>query len=337
MIVLCQNLFIEYYWYILVTHIALSVILFFLVNWVGTRAISVGYMQLNIAIQEDTALAFNFLFKVLAPVVYIVLCAVGFESLGVPILNRNIYFITIFYWLFRVLWIVCSNRVSLINWWEQIIYCGASVVLSIWVYSLIERVEQILPEPRALLDQLWILIILFVYSILNNMQISKEGTIKKQSKYINARYISFSKKYDAIIKDFFHSDFYEALTYSIMIYEDFNRPIVIRWFEYLRFWITKRPHSLGIMQVKTNKCISDTESILQAMQIIQNLGRNFVAKYENSEYREYYTSISSAINYIGNKYNGGDYYPTEIESIFEAISHNYSNILPLITPKEENK
>ena len=94
---------------------------------------------------------------------------------------------------------------------------------------------------------------MFVYSILNKVEISRDGTIKRKNKYIISRYTTFKKKYDTIIKEFFHNDFYEALTYSIMIYEDFNRPRVVRWIEYLRFWITRKPHTLGIMQVTTDK------------------------------------------------------------------------------------
>ena len=93
------DIFTEYYWYILLTHFVLSVALFFIVNWIGARAISIGYMQMDIVIQEDSAPAFNFLFKVLAPVVFIILCAVGFEALGIPQFNNNIYFpIEVFLW-----------------------------------------------------------------------------------------------------------------------------------------------------------------------------------------------------------------------------------------------
>jgi hypothetical protein len=67
-----SNIFSEYYWFVSKIHFILSVLLFFIVNSIGARAISVGYMQMNIVIQEDTAPAFNFLFKVLAPVVFII-------------------------------------------------------------------------------------------------------------------------------------------------------------------------------------------------------------------------------------------------------------------------
>ena len=93
--VIISEIFAEYCWYIAITHVALAVVLFFIVNWIGARAISVGYMQMSVVIQEDTAPAFNFLFKVLAPVVFIVLCAVGFEAIGLASFNKNIYFITV--------------------------------------------------------------------------------------------------------------------------------------------------------------------------------------------------------------------------------------------------
>lgn len=331
-----SDIFVDYSWYIALAHFALAVALFFIVNWIGARAISVGYMQMDIVIQEDTAPAFNFLFKVLAPVVFLVLCAVAFEAANLSSFNSNIYFITIFYWLFRVLWILCSSRGSLTNWVEQFIYWVASIGLSAWVYSLIESVEQILPSPRSLLDQLWILIIVFVYSILNKVQISREGTIRRKTNYINSRFLSFRKKYDGTIKEFFHNDFYEALTYSIMIYEDFNRPIIIRWIEYARFWLTKKSHTLGIMQVMTDEYIDNIESIRRAMKIIEDLGNDFIEEYSNSEWREYYTSVSSAISYISEKYNGGNYkYSSEIQSIFDVIESNYANALPLIQSKRK--
>lgn len=320
-----MDLFFEYYWYIALTHFLISVVLFFVVNWIGARAISVGYMQLDIVIQDDTAPAFNFLFKVLAPIVFIVLCAVGFEFVNLKQFNKNIYFITIFYWIFRVLWVLCTSRGKLTNWFEQIVYWVISIGLSIWIYSLIESVEQILPSPRALLDQLWILIIIFLYSILNKLQISREGTIKRKNNYILSRYKTFKKKYDTIIKGFFHNDFYEALTYSIMIYEDFNRPIIVRWIEYISFWITRKPHTLGIMQVTTDKYIDDNESIKQSMQKIIFDSKNIMEHYCGSP--------SPDINYIAlliaNKYNPGDYkYASEIRDIFKQISSAFYGPMP---------
>lgn len=326
---LLWDIFANYCWHIALTHFALAVALFFIVNWIGARSISVGYMQLDIVIQEDTAPAFNFLFKVIVPVVFLVLCAVAFEAANLDSFNHNIYFITIFYWLFRVLWILCSSRGALTNWVEQIIYWAASIGLSLWVYDLIESVSQILPDPRSLLDQLWILIIVFVYSILNKVQISRRGAIRRKTNYINSRFLSFRKKYDETIKEFFHNDFYEALTYSIMIYEDFNRPVIVRYAEYLSFWITRKPHTLGIMQVTTDKYIDNKESIRLAMQKIVADSDKAWKAMSNNPYIESIISASYVVSQIGHYYNPGDYnYASEVQEIFNQISEKFYEPIP---------
>lgn len=320
-----SEIFLGYSWGIALTHFALAVVLFFIVNWIGAKAVSVGYMQMDIVIQEDTAPAFNFLFKVLAPVVFIVLSAVFFEAVGLIRFNKNIYFITIFYWLFRIGWGIFTSRGKLTNWAEQILYWTVSVGLSLWVYNLLESVDQILPSPRSLLDQLWILIIIFLYSILNKVQISRAGTIKRKNNYINSRYKVFVQKYDTIVKEYFHNDFYEALTYSIMIYEDFNRPQIVRWIEYARFGITHKPHTLGIMQVMTSEYINNEESIRRAMQKIIEDSRKIMEHYSDSP--------SPDANYvaflIAHNYNPGDYkYASEIRDIFRQISTTFYGPMP---------
>ena len=248
-----------------------------------------------------------------------------FEAVGLIRFNKNIYFITIFYWLFRIGWVIFTSRGKLTNWAEQILYWTVSVGLSLWVYNLLESVDQILTSPRSLLDQLWILIIIFLYSILNKVQISRAGTIKRKNNYINSRYKVFVQKYDTIVKEYFHNDFYEALTYSIMIYEDFNRPQIVRWIEYARFGITHKPHTLGIMQVMTSEYINNEESIRRAMQKIIEDSRKIMEHYSDSP--------SPDANYvaflIAHNYNPGDYkYASEIRDIFRQISTTFYGPMP---------
>ncbi len=52
-------------WNIATTHFILALLLFFFVNWLGKRAEPMGYIQMSVVIQEDTAPLFNYLFKVL--------------------------------------------------------------------------------------------------------------------------------------------------------------------------------------------------------------------------------------------------------------------------------
>ena len=75
-----------------------------------------------------------------------------------------------------------------------------------------------------------------------------------------------------------------------MIYEDFNRPQIVRWIEYVRFWITSKPHTLGIMQVMSDEYIDNEESIRRAMRIIIDDSRVIMESYSGSP--------SSDANYV---------------------------------------
>lgn len=59
---------------------------------------------------------------------------------------------------------------------------------------------------------------------------------------------------------------FEMLLYSIMIYEDYNRPSIVRFFERIimrlfTLFKQKRQMTLGVMQVSTCLIISDIESV----------------------------------------------------------------------------
>lgn len=320
-----SNIFYDYYWYICIVHIILAVILFFIVNWIGAQSISVGYMQMNITIREDSAPAFNFLFKVVSPIVFIVLCAVAFETMGLEQLNQNIDLVVVFYWIIRLLWILCAGRSLLTNWFEQCVYWSISIGLSVFVYGLLDSVDQILPSPRALLDQLWILIIVFIYSTINRVNIARSQTTKRKNNYIRSKYLEFQNKYGNIIKEGTNNDFYESLTYSIMIYEDFNRPKLVRYIEYVSFWIKRKPHTLGIMQVMTNEFINDEDSIRLAMGKIIDDGKRAFKEYSE---QTYFDSHCLAYN-IAHRYNPGDAnYANEIGDIYSYISSMFYKDIP---------
>ena len=87
----------------------------------------------------------------------------------------------------------------------------------------------------------------------------------------------------------------------------------------------RKPHTLGIMQVTTNKYINDKESIVLAMQKIS---------LDNDDVMERYTdSPSPDINHvaflIAAKYNPGDYsYASEVREIFEQIASTFYGSMP---------
>ena len=147
---------------VVLIHIVLAVILFYLVNWIGnhTRPLDLGYTNISITIHDDTAPLFNYFFKVLAPVVYLIVLISIFQLTGLDAINQNIYLVVVYYWIYRFLYVAFRGRLQLLNWWLQIIYWISSIGLAVWVYSLVDKLDSILPNPVSLLEELWILIII---------------------------------------------------------------------------------------------------------------------------------------------------------------------------------
>lgn len=300
--------------------ITAAIVLFFIVNWIGKNSISVGYIQLSTSIAEDSYPAFNFLFKVIAPPVYLVIYATICQTVNLEYLNNHCYLLVIYYWLFRALFVIVTGKGRLTNWVTYIIYTICSVGISYWIYTIINDVDRILPEPKDLLNQLWLLIIIFLYGIINKLEFGRKRTIRRKESYINHKYKKFNGKYGETVRNNCKNDFLEAITFSIMIYENFNRPTVVRWIENLRFWVTKKEHTLGIMQVKTGTYITNQESIKLAIIYIKESIINMHSDlYVNSDY-----SHSDMASAIAMEYNGGSPgYINEVQDIYYFLNENY--------------
>lgn len=319
---LLDNFTQHYDWSIAIIHFFVAFVSISIVNWFGSHSISVGYMQMSIAVKEETAPAFNLIFKALAPIVFFVFFVVAVQSVGSPQLVNFSYLIILYYWLIRAITIIIMGHARLLNWSIFFVYFGVSMGLSLWIYSLVEKVDKLLPDPRSLLDQLWILIIIFIYGIFNNLEISQKGSIKRKNKYINNKYHILKQRYGSIISYHCSNEFYEATTYAIMIYEDFNRPVIVRWIEYMHFFITKRPHTLGIMQVRTKKYISNEKSIIMGINIIKNATLKY--KKENNPDSD---SPNDAVSQIAGIYNcNNEVYKSEVGEIFTTIKEKYSKL-----------
>ena len=100
--------------------------------------------------------------------------------------------------------------------------------------------------------------------------------------------------------------------YSILIFENFNRPRIIRWFE--RIWIrfSKEDLTLGIMQTKSSTPISDTESVKKGT---QNLFEKYL-EYKSEEY------TCSLFRRVIKRHNPDKKYVRQVLFISKAIIDN---------------
>lgn len=306
---------------IVVIHIILAILLFYIVNWIGdkTKPFDYGYVQISLTIQEDTAPLFNYLFKVLAPVVYmIVVCAI-FQAIDYYAVCECAYLIVVYYWLFRLLYVGLKGHLALTNWALQLFYWVSSIVLAVWIYTkLIDDLKTILPDPKDLLEELWILIIVFLYSVFNKIRYSRKGAEKRIQKYIIRNYNTLKETYSTIVDDNLKVDFLKTLVYSIMIYENYNRPKIFRFAERTILGITKKPHTYGIMQVMSNTSLSDEESIEKGIGLIKKYANEIMPDH----YEEMETIYPHSFSYdVASHYNPGDSsYSENVMSVFSVIS-----------------
>jgi len=246
---------------IMATHVVLAVFLFLITNWIGKHSISVGYMQLSVVAKADDAPAFNFIFRTLSPVVYIVLVSAFSYWFNVEWITTDIYLVAVYYFLFRALFNVLTGRLLLINWLTQAVYWVTSISASYFVYLyLISDKNFLFPSREDLGSVLWLAILAFLYATFNKVNLPHKRTLQRKKRYLENRFAKFHSQYQKIIDDIVESQEQEVLAYAILIYENFNRPKIYRLIERLAFGlgIVK---TLGVMQVESDKRISDEESV----------------------------------------------------------------------------
>lgn len=306
---------------ILFIQILFGIGLFFLINWIGKHSYSIGYMEISIFVKTEEAPALNFLIRVLTPVVYIIIVSTILYYFGLDKYVWNIFLVNIYYIIFRLLFNLLTNRGLLLNWYRQFLYWGAIAVISYFTYDKIIKVKtNILPDFTTVANELWIIILIFVFQVTNNIQLSQDGTVKRKHNYLKSRHNYFKSLHGKKIKEITQNDVLEAITYAILIYEDFNRPKLVRLIENIKFRLTKKPHTLGVMQVLTTKILTDNESVILGTTKIVDAYKLYLQKTDEENQEYYEGSVMSQI--IGD-YNTGTSYGYVVTELAQTIKDEF--------------
>jgi hypothetical protein len=306
---------------VFLVHLILSVTLFFLINWIGKHSFSIGYVEISIFVKTEEAPAFNFLIRVLTPIVFIIIISAALYYFELDKYVYKIYLVNVYYIIFRLLFNLVTNRGLLLNWYRQCLYWTAIVAISFYTYEKIIKVKtNILPDFTTLANELWIIILIFIFQIANNLRFSQESTEKRKAKYLRSRYYYFKALYGGLIKELTKNEILESVVYAIIIYEDFNRPKIARHIENLKFNITKRPHTLGVMQVKSDVLVSDYESVrLGTEKIVKAYKKQIEENLEKNDY--FYETIVMCS--IIEDYNPGTSYNSEVSELAVIIKNTF--------------
>lgn len=325
---------------VILFHVTSAIILFFIVNIIGKYApTNLGYYQISTFSQTDDAPAFNFLFRILTPVVFIILLSALLYYFNLDQLVKNIYLISIYYVMFRALFNLITSRTYLVNWKKQFLYAISTVVITYLMYDkLISKKENLLPDFSNIANELWIIILLFLYSLINKIENPADGAEKRKLLYMKKSLNTLEKNYSQLINSQILNTRLKHIVYSIIIHENFNRPKIVRAVETLKLLVTNKELTLGIMQVKSDKKISDLESVQMGIEILlkklENLDKEFQTEYHKTKKandiddkhllfyldREYQTRLVYAYNHCDN-------YSNQIISLSDYLNEKfYANL-----------
>jgi len=317
---------------LIAAHFLFAVALFYIVNWIGRHAISAGYLSLSLFAKADEAPAFNFVFRVLAPVVYLFLLGTALYAVNRDDLVHQLYWVTIYYVAIRWFYNVAAERATLMNWKLQLVVAAVTIALSYEAYDrLIRYRKNILPDLSTISNELWIIILLFLYTTANSVVVEPIAARRRRIRYIRERYLRFKTQFGDIIEREAPDREFQVLVYAVLIYEAFNRPRIARIIESYVLFPLGRSHTLGVMQVESKRRISDRESVTLGIRKLLTTRESAAARLRRRLGDDFggvdITRISE--EYALKKYNIRSDYLGEIEDLKQLLIEKfYPDMLP---------
>jgi len=254
----------------------LALMLFLIQNWIGSKAYSKGYIRFSLLDDKDEALSLNYVIKVFGPIVYLIICVAIFQYFKLNHFIGNILNVVYYYLIIRLTLIFLYERATIVNWLRIAYYYASIIIISTIIYkNFINSVDNLLPDFVQIKNEIWLLIIIFIYQIGNGFEEKGPNShltetinaylpeIKKRKrKYIIKMLEKIKRLYEKTINELSNSDnSFNLIIFSILIFENFNRPRIIRWLERIWVRITKENTTQGIMQTSSDKPISDIDSV----------------------------------------------------------------------------
>jgi hypothetical protein len=336
-------------------YILLASLEFFFINWMGRLSISSGYYQITFIQRVEDAPLFNVVFRILAPTVFLVLIATLFYAIGFEGDLGQFWIVTVYYFALRWSYNLMMGRNALLNWPKQIITATLGIGLSYLAakYILVYR-EALLPSGRGLTDQLWIVIIGFIYVSATRVAWPGIGSSaeERRAKYLRHQFDLAHRRFGHVIASAASSRAAEALSYAVLLYESFNRPPLYQAIERNLLFPAGLAQSLGPMQVPTQLALEDSDLVrlgVEKMNAAFESGlTDFLAASEDARrsaahgaddndllglppvfarLQTYYQD--EVIHRAASQYNARSDYPREVAGIFAFLrSDHFSELNP---------
>lgn len=275
---------------------------------------------------EEMSFSGNFFQIIVNPAVYLAVVAAILQSYVSQEFLASLWMLVPFFWCWRLLYMFCKGVLSFLNRRYELaafllsLLLGEGVLYGI-ILPLAEQGEGVWLPVTALRDALWFSILAYLaktaWDIMSRAFTGENlYPLQRRIRYVEKKYAAFQKKYGAHIQaraafrcaKLGQAEREELIrtVYAVMIYENYNRPRLMRLAERFlkRTLFRHRIMSLGIMQVRTDRLITDLESIDLAMELL-------AAPFLSGDVNPVYEAVS--------RYNDGEDYPEEAMGILDML------------------
>ena len=170
-------------------HVILAVTMFFVLNWIGKLAQPSGYLTLDIYLKRDEAPAFNFVFRVFGPVIFVIFAACLLYLAQLDLYVQNILLVIVYYFAFRLAFNLCFGRYLLLNFRREVLLWEVSIGLGWILYeNVIQEKDYLFPDYAHISNHLWVLVALFLYATLNQLKFDEDRSRRRKNEYLYAAY-----------------------------------------------------------------------------------------------------------------------------------------------------
>jgi hypothetical protein len=208
--------------------------------------------------------------------IYILILSGLFDFYKLTSNNDNIFIIILFQVLGKILFLtLIKERTNLKNNNYNIKKYLITLVTGYLINTLIiNKVDNIFPSSDTIKLLIWLFIIGYTLLYIKKnidikVPIDNNVSFYQDKEYIVMQYAKYKTKYNSIISSKY--DYINQLTYSIMIYENYNKPELIRKIDLLKYKLFHEENKFGIMQIDKKQPITDEESIELSIKKIEKL------------------------------------------------------------------
>lgn len=290
---------------IILTYFLIAILIFILSLRLGSllRKYKHEYQPIS-SIEVDNSIGFNLVYRIIFTPIIIMILATTFYYTDAKYMLDNIWIISVFVALLQVSVLVAIARITLVNIGLYIVTLLLSISASVLVSEVIipNGIEKMLPGIDDFRSAIYIGIITFFYGVIKNIPENKDSHDKRVRHYVIHRYRKMKRKYGKIIEG--HCTEIRAVTYSVMIFEDYNRPAVVRLIE-------KIVHAKTTDITQTYNATNNREGI-----------RKLANRLEYDAKKEKMINSGNIMEIVRNRNPDSHEYGRQIQKIYNEIMEN---------------